>query len=222
VRHGARAARGHRRGRPEPRARGHDPALLGEPGPDRARARAGDGRDGRPGAGDRARPHRVALDPARPLGPGRALGRLAVLCARRAVAAHAQPQHVHAHRAGHRRCVRLQRVRGAVPRRDPARDGAPRHARGVLRGGGRHHDARPPGPGTGAAGSQRHVRGDSRSAGPSAQDRPARSRGRQRGGRAAGARGRGRSAAGPAGRARAGGRRAARGPERGGRVDGDR
>ena len=33
VRHGARAARGHRRRGPEPRARGHDPALLGEPGP---------------------------------------------------------------------------------------------------------------------------------------------------------------------------------------------
>ena len=47
VRHGARAARGHRRRGPEPRARGHDPALLGEPGPDRAGARARDGRDAR-------------------------------------------------------------------------------------------------------------------------------------------------------------------------------
>ena len=44
---------------------------------------------------------------------GGAVGRLAVLRARRAVAAHAQPQHVHADRARHRRGLRLQRRRDA-------------------------------------------------------------------------------------------------------------
>ena len=47
---------------------------------------------------------------------GRAVGRLAVLRARLAVARHAQPQHVHADRHGHRRGLRLQRGRAARAR----------------------------------------------------------------------------------------------------------
>ena len=47
---------------------------------------------------------------------GRAVGRLAVLRARRAIARDAQPQHVHADRDGHRRRLSLQRRRGAGAR----------------------------------------------------------------------------------------------------------
>ena len=47
VRHGPRAGGGHRRGGAEPRADRHEPALLGEPGADRAGLRHRHGGDGR-------------------------------------------------------------------------------------------------------------------------------------------------------------------------------
>ena len=66
VRHGARAAGGHRGRRgPEPRARRHDPAVLGEPGADRARALPGDGGDVAARLVRARSSRRVALDPAR-------------------------------------------------------------------------------------------------------------------------------------------------------------
>ena len=87
---------------------------------------------------------------------GRAVGRLAVLRARLAVARHAQPEHVHADRARHRRRVRLQRRRGARSRaRFPHGDAPRRRAAGVLRGGGGDHDARAARPGARAARPQR-------------------------------------------------------------------
>ena len=48
------------------------------------------------------RPDAVELRPVRLRHPGGAVGRLAVLRARRAIARHAQPQHVHPDRHGHR------------------------------------------------------------------------------------------------------------------------
>ncbi len=60
-------------------------------------------------------PVAVELDPARARDAGRAVGRLAVLRARLAVAGHAQSQHVHADRHGHRRGLDLQRRRDAAP-----------------------------------------------------------------------------------------------------------
>ena len=78
--------------------------------------------------------------------------RLAVLRARLAVARHAQSQHVHADRAGHRRRLALQRRRdaraGALPGGVPQRR---RRRRGLFRGGGRHHRAGAARPGAGAA-----------------------------------------------------------------------
>ena len=57
------------------------------------------------------RPDCLELDPARARHAGRAVGRLAVLRARLAIARHAQPQHVHADRHGDRRRLALQRGR---------------------------------------------------------------------------------------------------------------
>ena len=72
-------------------------------------------RDGRPSRRTARldRSDAVELDPARPRDAGRAVGRLAVLRARLAVAGDAQPQHVHADRDGHRRRLCLQRGRDA-------------------------------------------------------------------------------------------------------------
>ena len=60
---------------------------------------------------------------------GRAVGRLAVLRARLAVAGEPQPEHVHADRHGHRRGVALQRGRDARARHLPGRVPRPRTAR---------------------------------------------------------------------------------------------
>ena len=60
---------------------------------------------------DRSEP--VELDPVRIRDAGGAVGRMAVLRARLAIAAHAQSQHVHPDRDGHRRRVCLQRGRDA-------------------------------------------------------------------------------------------------------------
>ena len=59
----------------------------------------------------------VELDPVCLRDAGGDLGRLAVLRARLAVADHAQSQHVHADRDGHRRCLYLQRCRHRRARR---------------------------------------------------------------------------------------------------------
>ena len=61
----------------------------------------------------------VELDSVRLRDAGGAVGRLAVLRARLAVAAHAQPQHVHADRHGHRRRLCLQRGRDLRARHFP-------------------------------------------------------------------------------------------------------
>ncbi len=61
----------------------------------------------------------VQLDSIRLCNTRGAVGRLAVLRARRAIARHPQSQHVHAHRHGHGRCLRLQRRRHAGARHLP-------------------------------------------------------------------------------------------------------
>ena len=82
-----------------------------------AAARSRDGRDDRRPAGERTLFRRAArLDPARARDAGGPLGRLAVLRARLGLAREPQPQHVHADRPRHRRGLRLQRRRDALPR----------------------------------------------------------------------------------------------------------
>ncbi len=63
------------------------------------------------GAHNWVEPSAVELHTIRFRHAGRPLGRLAVLRARLAIAGHAQPEHVHADRDGHRRGVCLQPVR---------------------------------------------------------------------------------------------------------------
>ena len=145
---------------------------------------------------------------------GGAVGRLAVLRARRAIAALRPPQHVHADRAWAPAWPMLYSVVAALAPGTLSR-GIPRHARrhrGLFRSRRRHHRARPARPGSGAA----RARSDRRSAiralldlapktGAADQGR------RQRRGRAA-RRGDGRRpAARPAGRESAGRRRRPRG-----------
>ena len=108
LRHGARAGAGHRGDRPEPRTRRHDAPVLDRSGPDASGRRAGDGRPSHQSA-HAARPADVELAPAPSRHAGRAVGRLALLRARLAVARHAQPEHVHADRDGHGRRLGLQR-----------------------------------------------------------------------------------------------------------------
>ncbi len=74
------------RGRPEPRARRHDPALLGRPRADRARRSCSRWAAISPACTDVARPADLELAAARAGDAGRALGRLAVLRARLGVA----------------------------------------------------------------------------------------------------------------------------------------
>ena len=88
----------------QPGTLGHETPPVGRGGALRSR---GDPRYGR--ALLRPRPHDPAwvdeLDPVRPGDAGGAVGGLAVLRARLAVVAHAQPQHVHPDRARHRHGV---------------------------------------------------------------------------------------------------------------------
>ena len=138
----------------------------------------------------------------------RPVGGLAVLRAGLALARHAQPQHVHADRHGHRRGMALQRRRdaraGTLPGR-VSRHG--RRRRRLFRGRRGHHRAGAARPGAGAARPRIDRRRDPRAARPRAQDRAPRPPGRQRGGgRARPGRGR-RRLARAAGRARAGRRR---------------
>ena len=68
------------------------------------------------GAAHAGRARAVELDSVRARDAGGAVGGLAVLRARLAIAGHAQPQHVHADRDGHRRRLALQRRRDARSR----------------------------------------------------------------------------------------------------------
>ena len=88
-----------------------------------AGGRAGDGRPS-DGPEPLRRPADLELDPDASGDAGRALGGLAVLRARLAVARHPQPEHVHADRHGHGRGLGLQRGRDARPGRLPG--GLPR------------------------------------------------------------------------------------------------
>ena len=105
----------------------------------------------------------VELDPVRPRDAGRAVGRLAVLRARLAVAPHAQPQHVHADRDGHRRGLALQRRRDPRAGHLPGRVPRPwRRGRGLFRGGRGHHRAGAARPGARTARARRDLAARSR------------------------------------------------------------
>ena len=123
LRHGARAGGDDGGGAREPRARGHDPALLGERRADRARVLLAMG-EMLPGDLAHAVSGIARVDPAGAGHAGRAVGRLAVLRARLAVARQPQPEHVHADRARRRRGLRLQRGRDARARHSSRRRSA--------------------------------------------------------------------------------------------------
>ena len=115
----------------------------------------------------------------------RAVGRLALLRARRAVDRQPQPEHVDADRPGHRRGLRLQRRRHGRAAGVPGVvrvDGA---GGGVLRGGGGDHLADAARSDPGAEGALADLGGDQVAARPGAEDRAPHRRRRQRGGRAA-------------------------------------
>ena len=182
LRHGAGAGDGDGRRGPERRARRYDAAVLDRPGADRPGVFPGDGRaPARPDAGHRTA--NVELAAARARHAGRALGGLAVLRARLAVAGHAPAQHVHADRARHRRRLDLQH--GGDARPWPVSGGAARTGRrhpGLLRGGGGDHRAGAAGPGAGTAGPRGDERRHPRASRPCAEDGAAHSPGRRRGG----------------------------------------
>ena len=121
-----------------------------------------------------------------------------------------QPEHVHAHRPRRRGRLALQRRGAVAPRSGPTRPrglpGARRRAPRLLRGGRRHHGARPPRPGPRAEGPEPDELGHPRPPRPLAED-GAEDRGRgPRGGRPRRARRGGRPPPRPARRARPGGR----------------
>ena len=168
-------------------------------------------------------PIRVELDSDGPGDAGRALGRLAVLRARLAIAAHAQPQHVHADRDGHRRRLDLQRRRHA--RAADLSRGVPhqrRRGRGLFRSRRRDHRAGPARPGARTARARDDQRRHPRASRSRAEDRAAHRRRRQRRGSAARSGSCRRPAARAAGREGAGRRRRRRRPQRRRRIDGDR
>ena len=149
LRHGARAAHGLARRGEQPGAPGDDPALLGERRAQRAGRRPGDGGVARASVG---------LGPARAVGAGRPLGRLALLPAGLGVGGEPQPQHVHPHRAGDGRGLRLQRGSGLLPRRPAGDHPRPRWSRaGLLRGSRGDHHAGAPRPGPRAPRTERHL-----------------------------------------------------------------
>ena len=183
LRHGARAADGDRRGRAEPRARRHDPALL-----DRARA---------DGAGRRARDGRAPDRPAHAARASRLSNWLQLLLATPVVLWAGWPFFVRGWESVVSRNLNMftlialgtgvawlySVVATALPGIFPA--GLPRHGwrgRGLLRGGGGHHRPRPPRPGARAAGPRADRRRHPRAARPRAEDR-APGRAGRRGGR---------------------------------------
>ena len=181
LRHGARARS--RRRRRRRRARRYDTALLGVGGAGAASARAGDGRAFRICA---AAARRLGNRAARPGDTGGAVGRLAVLCARHPIAAHAPSQYVHADRHGHRRRLRLQLGGGAGARIVSA--GVPRRARrhrALFRGRRDNHRAGAARAGLGTARPRLSLERDPRADDADAQQRAARAAGRRRRGRAA-------------------------------------
>ena len=104
---------------------------------------------------------------------GGALGRLAVLRARLAIAGNAQSQHVHADRDGHRRGLcSTAWSRTVAPQHFPGGVSRPwRRGRGLFRSRRRHHRAGAARPGAGAARPRGDVRRDQGAAGTRAEDR---------------------------------------------------
>src|SRR3546814_2992816 len=90
LRHGARTRHGHGRQRAEPRAQGHEPALLGRAGAQPARAVPGDGRTSVPRPASCRAANDLDLDPVRPCDAGRALGGMALFRARLGFAPYAK------------------------------------------------------------------------------------------------------------------------------------
>ncbi len=128
----------------EPRARGHDPALLGQPGPDRAGARARDGRRcSRRGWWPRSAPPRGS-------GPSSswprrsccgAAGRSSCAAGQSLVTRNLNMFTLIALGTGAAFAFSVLAV--LFPDALPARDAPRRRAAGVLRGRGRHHHAGP-------------------------------------------------------------------------------
>ena len=173
LRDGARTGDRHRGDRAQPRARRHDPALLDRRRPRRSGRRAGDGRAPHQPS-HASRPAAFELAAARARDAGGVVGRLAVLRAGLGLGRDAEPQHVHADRARHRRRLALQRRgdggAGHIPR------GLPRHGRlgcGLFRGGRGHHGSRPARPGARAPRPRTDLGGDPRATRSRPQDRAA-------------------------------------------------
>ena len=190
LRNGARTANDLSGGRAESRAGGHEAAA---PSRCRSDGTAACPRNGRDGGARSHRRHLAGAEPdhsARPLDAGRALGWLAVLPARMGVGEDAQPEHVHADRARHRRGVRIQRGKGARLSNSLSKQSFPDlfgtfpDARCLLRGCRRHHDPRPPRPGPRAPCPKSYGGGDPGASRSRAEYSPARERGRRRRGRA--------------------------------------
>ena len=166
----------------------------------------------------------VELDSAAAGHAGGAVGRLAVLRARGGVGEEPQPEHVLAHRAGHRRGLALQHRRHAWRRGlFPAElRMARRRGADLLRGGRGHHGAGAARPGARAAGAREDLRRHQGAARPGAEDGGEGERRRHRRD-GAGRRHPGRRPAARASRREgAGRRRAHRGQGQRRRVDGDR
>ena len=163
-----------RRRRAEPRADRHDAPLLDRPRAQRCRCSCSRWAGISPALTSCIGQQTVELAAARARDAGGAVGRLAVLRARLAVARHAQSQHVHADRAwapaspGSTASSRRSRP-GSSRRRCAAR----RRGRGLFRGGRGHHRAGAARPGAGAARARADRRRHPRPARPRAEDRAA-------------------------------------------------
>ena len=172
LRHGAGAGGGDCRGRPQSGTRRHDASVLDRAG--RCPCRFWRWR----WAVISTNLHMLVgaktfkLDPVRAGDAGRAVGGLAVLRARLAVAQDAQPQHVHPDRHGHRRRLGLQRRGDRGSRPFPARvPQLRRHGRSLFRGGGGDHRAGAARPGARTAGARADIGRHPRPARSRAQDR---------------------------------------------------
>ena len=126
-----------------------------------------------------ARGHSVSMDAVCAHYARRAVGGLAVLFARSAVAAHGALQHVHAHRARRRRGVCIQRGGDARAADFSAHDARRCRRAGVLRGCRRDHRARAPRAGARVARPRPHRHRDPRAARSRARHGAARGRGRR-------------------------------------------
>ena len=171
LRHGAGARGGQPRYAAQSRTRRHDAAVLDRPRAFAARRRAGNGRS--PGRRSRlGRPDPVELDSAGVRHARGAVGGLAVLRARLAIAADAQSQHVHPDRDGHRRRLCLQRRRHRRARDLPGHLPRPwRRGGGLLRSRRGHYRARAAWPGARTARPRGDLRRDQGAARTGAEDR---------------------------------------------------